>query len=181
MAGEKFTDGLRRGSVTYWMAVPEAVADWNNPTLAELNTTNERLVLDITCAVDEESTTFNIGASDLNERLGFCDGAGVERPAGLNPEAEFGFYRDTDRNADGVFNKVLNFVKHVDVPLYIIQRVGDQDRNPGDPINATTDHIRIMALRTDYPQDTLGEEDPALLVQSFKTAGFVRWNLPAVA
>lgn len=181
MAGERLTDTLRRGSVTFWLAVPEAVADWQNPTATELNTTNERLVLDITCAVDEESTTFNIGASELNERLGFCDGAGVERPAGLNPEIEMGFYRDKDRNATGVFNKVLDFVKHVDVPLYLIQRVGDQDRNPGDPINTTTDHLRIVSVLTDFPQDTLSGEDPALLVQAFKEAGFVRWNLPVAA
>lgn len=180
MAGEAFTDGLRRNSVTWWIAVPEAFADRTNPTLAELNTANEKLVLNITCAVDEESTSYGIGASDLNERLSFCDGEGISRPVGLNPEAELGLLRDADRNAAGVMNAALAFFMFPDVPLLLIQRVGDQDKTPDTPIGIDDD-LRMMAVRTDNPQDTVAEEDPALLVQAFLQDGWVRWNTPALA
>lgn len=175
MAGEAFTDGLRRTSVTFWLAVPEAFADRNNPTLAELNSANERLILNITCAVDEEGTTVSLGASDLNERLSFCDGEGIERPVGVNPEATLAIYRDKDRDAAGVFNKALAMLAWADVPLILIQRVGDQDKGPDAPVTIA-DHIRMIAVRTDLPQDTVAAEDPALLVQEFKQDGWVNWN-----
>lgn len=185
MAGELFTQDLRRNSVTWKLFDVAGFADRNNPTVAELNTANERLGLDITCALDEETTTFTIGSSELDERLSFCDSVGVSRPGELNPEIALGIYRDEDRNADGVFNAALNWLRHADREYIIVQRVGDQDSGPvdGTPADpfAVTDDIRMMAFRTDYPVDTLASGDPALLTQTGLTAGWVRWNLPPVA
>ena len=185
MAGELFTQDLRRNSVTWKLFDVAAFADRNNPTVAELNTANDRLGLDITCALDEETTTFTIGSSELDERLSFCDSVGVSRPGELNPEITLGIYRDEDRNADGVFNATLDWLRHADREYIIVQRVGDQDSGPvdGTPADpfAVTDDIRMMAFRTDYPVDTLASGDPALLTQTGLTAGWVRWNLPPVA
>lgn len=180
MAGELFTQDLRRNSVTWKLFDVAAFADRNNPKVAELNTTNRRLGFDITCALDEETTTLTIGSSELDERLSFCDSVGVSRPGQINPEIELGIYRDEDRNATGVFADALNWLRHADQEYIMVQRVGDQDSGPLNGTAAApftiSDDIRMMAFRTDYPVDTLANGDPALLVQTGLTAGWVRWN-----
>lgn len=179
MAGEEFTQDLRRTSVTWWLADPAACADWDNPLDIELNTENERLVLNITCALDEDSTTFTVGSSELDERLTFCDTAGVSRPTQVNPEAVLGLLRDEDRTATGVFNKALEWLMFPDKEYYLIQRVGDQSKSPDTPIDGTDD-LRIMKIRTDYPVDTLASGDPAMIMQNVLPGGWLRWNLPAI-
>lgn len=185
MSGELFTQDLRRNSVTWLLADVAAFADRNNPKPSELNSTEKRLIMDITCALDEEATTFTIGSSELDERLSFCDSVGVSRPGEVNPELSLAAYRDRDRTADGVFNAVLDWLRHADREYIIVQRVGDQDSGPlnGTPAKPFTldDDIRMMAFRTDYPVDTLASGDPALLSQTGLTAGWVRWNLKPVA
>lgn len=180
MSGEMFTQDLRRGSVTWKLCDVAAFADRNNMTAAELNSTNDRLVLDITCALDEQTTTFTLGASEVDDRLSFCDGVGVSRPGEVNPELSLGIYRDEDRNAKGIFEKAFNWLRHPDREYIIVQRVGDQGTGPTDgsptaPIT-TGDKIRAMAFRTDYPVDTLASGDPAMLAQTGLTAGWVKWN-----
>jgi len=180
MAGEEFTQDLRRNSVTWWLADPAAVADWDNPTAAELNTAEERLVLNITCALDEDSTTFTVGSSELDERLTFCDSTGISRPTQVNPEAALGILRDEDRTATGIFNTALEWLMFPDKEYYLIQRVGDQEKGPEAAISAADD-LRIMKIRTDYPVDTLTNGDPAMIMQNVLPAGWLRWNLPVVA
>ena len=63
--------------------------------------------------------------------------------------------------------------------------MGDQDTGPTSSTPAapfaTTDDIRAMAFRTDFPVDTLASGDPALLVQNGLTAGWIKWNESPVA
>lgn len=186
MAGELFTQDLRRNSVTFKIFDVAAFADRNNPTVAEANTTNPRLGLDITCALDEDGTSFTIGSSTLDARLSFCDSVGVSRPGEINPAIALAQYRDVDRaDFTSIYNRALEWLMHADREYIIMQRVGDQDSGPtldtpAAPF-AATDDVRMMAFRTDYPVDTLASGDPALLTQTGLTAGWVRWNLPLVA
>jgi len=185
MANEQFTQDLRRNSVTWKLFDVAAFADRTKPKVAELNTTEVRLGFDITCALDEETTTFTIGSSEQDERLSYCDSVGVSRPGEINPEIALGVYRDEDRNAAGVFNRALDWLRHADREYIMVQRVGDQDTGPlnGTPAApfTITDDIRMMAFRTDYPVDTLASGDPALLSQNGLTAGFVNWNIKPTA
>ncbi|AXC36274.1 hypothetical protein SEA_FORK_48 [Microbacterium phage Fork] len=184
---EQFTQDLRRNSVTWLLADVAAFADRNNPTSAELNSENERLILDITCALDEDTTTFTIGSSNLDTRLSFCDSVGVSRPGEVNPSLALSIYRDEDRNdqVNSILNKALNWLMHADREYIIVQRVGDQDSGPTLDTPAApftvADDIRMMAFRTDFPVDTLASGDPALLGQNGLTAGWVRWNMKPVA
>lgn len=185
MAGESFTQDLRRNSVTWKFIDIEGIANPAAPTLAELNSTNQRLVFDPTCALDEENTSMTIGSSDLDETLTYCDSAGVSRPTNINPELQLGIRRDTDRNANGVFNNALNWLRHVDTEMYVLLRVGDQDSGPrnGTPAAAftITDDIRLVRIRTDFPVDLLGADANAMITQSPLPAGFVAWNVKPVA
>ena len=179
-----FTQDLRRNSVTWVAYDVAAFANMAAPTIAELNTTNPALKLDFTCAADEESTTFTLGSSELDERLSFCDDVGSSRPAGINPEAALGLFRDKDRAALGVFNEALNWFRHEDFEFFLVQRVGPQGSGPtGTGVGQTakpfevTDLIRMGLFKTDFPIDTLADGDPALLTVTPLANGFLAWNI----
>ena len=176
-----FTQDLRRNSVTWCAYDIAAFANLAAPKLAELNTVNPALKLDFTCAADEESTTFTLGSSELDERLSFCDGVGSSRPAGINPEAALGLYRDKDRTATGIFNKALDWFKHEDFEFVLVQRVGPQGSGAtgtrASKAFAVTDLIRIGLFKTDFPIDTLADGDPALLSVTPLPNGFLAWNI----
>ena len=181
MSGEAFTQDLRRNSVTWLLVDKAGFADPTDPKITELNSVNERLVLDITCALDEEATSFTIGSSEIDERLSFCDGVGAGRPSEANPELTLGIYRDEDRDANGVFNKAFSWLVFPDKNYFLVQRVGDQDTasdgvTPKTPF-ATTDDIRIMEFNTDFGADTLADGDPALLSISPIPNGMLAWNI----
>lgn len=180
----EFTQDLRRNSVTWCAFDVAAFANRAAPTLAELNTTVPQLKLDFTCAADEETTTFTLGSSELDERLSFCDGVGSSRPAGINPEAAIGLFRDKDRNADGVFNEALDWFMHEDFEFLLVQRVGPQDSGAtGTGVGQlskpfeVTDLIRMGLFKTDFPIDTLADGDPALLTPTPLPNGFLAWNI----
>ena len=89
-----------------------AQANPARPTVAELNTSVKRLRISITCALDEDGSSLTLGSSDLDSTLTYCDGAGVSRPTKANPELTLSIRRDMDRNAQGVFNEALDWLKH---------------------------------------------------------------------
>lgn len=172
------TSQLRRTSVSWYVAQPAAFADWRLPTASEMNNTD--LVLNATCAVDEDATTFNLGDSDTNDRYSYCDESGIDRPTFYNPECTMGFYRDADRAATGVFNKVLELFMKPDHRYFIIKRVGDQDNTPGSAV-ATGDRLKIQDIKTDNPQDTLSQGDPVMITCETLQQGRVAWNVEVAA
>lgn len=166
---------LRRGPgvIGWYIAYPEAFADRNDITLAELN--NEDLVIDITCAVDEEGTTFSLGDSETDDRYSYCDESGVDRPTFYNPEAEIAIYRDADRTATGQFKAALDLLLFPDVSYYIIKRVGYQDKTLAAGFEEN-DRIKVQYVKTDYGINTIAQGDPAMLTQTPLQQGWVNWN-----
>lgn len=185
MAGEAFTQGLRRNSVTWKFADLAAFADPRNITVAELNTTNQRLVFDPTCALDEEGSSLTVGSSELDEALTYCDSAGVSRPTRVNPSVTLAILRDKDRRANGIFNQAFNWVRHAGTSFYILLRVGDQDSGPRNGVAAkpaeVIDTWRVMQVTLDYPADTLAAGARALLTITPLADGFLSWNRNPVA
>lgn len=183
-----FTQDLRRNSVTWVLYDKAAFPNPSAITEGQLNTTNPALKLDITCALDEDTTAFTLGSSEQDERLSFCDGIGASRPSGAAPEAALGLYRDTDRNATGVFNAAKDWLKHEDFSFYLVERVGPQDSGPtgtgvGEEAKPfeVTDDIRVGSFNTDYPVDTLADGDPAMLSITPIADGFLAWNWKPLA
>lgn len=166
------TTQLRRTSVSFLIALPEAFANRAAPTAAELN---GALVFDVTCAIDEEGTTFQLSDSDTDDRYSYCTESGLDTPTNYNPEVELAFYRDADRTATGAFADTFNLLRSPDIPLYIIKRVGDQDNAPGVAV-AINDRISMQYIKTDFGVDTLGVDDPAMMTQGGLQQGWVNWQ-----
>lgn len=172
------TSQLRRTSVSWYVALPEAFADWREPTVAEMN--DGDYVMEITCAVDEDATTFSLGDSDTNDRYSYCDESGIDRPTFYNPEVTLGIYRDADRTASGEFNTALELFMKPDIRLFVIKRVGDQDNGPGVLV-AAGDRLKIQDIKTDLPADTLAADDPVMISASGLQMGRVAWNIEVAA
>jgi len=166
------TSQLRRTSVSWYAAYAEAFSNRNTPTAAEMNGV---LVTDITCAVAEDGTSFNLSDSDTDDTYSFCDESGVSRPTFYNPECTLAIFRDADRAATGDFAKALSLLMFPDAPLIIIKRVGDQDNTPGTAV-ATGDRLKMQYIKTDYPQDTLSSGDPAYITSEAMPQGWLNWN-----
>jgi hypothetical protein len=166
------TTQLRRTSVSWYIALPEAFADRAAPTSAEFA---GPLVWDISCAVDEDGTTFQLTDSDTDDRYSYCTESGLDTPTNFNPEVELGFYRDADRAATGAFADAFNLLHSPDIPLYVIKRVGDQDNAPGVAV-AADDIISMQYIRTDFGIDVVGVDDPAMMSQSGLQQGWQLWQ-----
>lgn len=171
------TTQLRRTSVSWFVALPEAFANRAAPTAAEFA---GPLVFDITCAVDEEATTFQLSDSDTDDRYSYCTESGQDTPTNYNPEVELGFYRDADRTATGAFADAFNLLHSPDIPLYIIKRTGDQDNAPGTPV-AIDDRISMQYIKTDYGVDAVAVDDPAMMTQSGLQQGWILWQFTVQA
>ena len=172
------TQYLRRPAVRWDFYHKEAFANWRTPTAAELNT--PLLGLNATCAIDEDSTTFSLGDSELDERYSYCDQSGQTRPVRFAPEASLGIFEDEDRAAAGVFNEAKKWFMFPDFEFWIVKRVGPQIKD-SLATYGVNDRIKQMLVMTDNPVNELGGEDPALLTQSFLVRGQTNWNYRVAA
>jgi hypothetical protein len=166
MANER----LYRENVLFALAEPEAFADRNEPTVDELN--NATLVYNVTCALWEDETEFTLGDPDTDDGLTFCSKAGISTPTFDNPTVVFSALRDADRTATGVFNGTFERLAFPDREYVAILRVGKDS----DVAFAAGDIIKMAAVATDYPVDTLSNGENARITQNFLNRGWVNWN-----
>jgi len=160
---------MYRANVTLCLAHPEAFADRTAPTAGELNSA---LVKNITCALNEDGTTFTLGDSDTDDSLTFCDEGNLSTPTFYNPEVVFEAFRDADTAATGVFNEALDLIAFPDIEYIAIQRIGqDSDTN-----FASGDRIKMVGVKTDFGIDVVGNGENQRISQSFLNNDFVNWN-----
>jgi hypothetical protein len=165
---------MYRANVTLCLAHPEAFADRTAPTAAELNSA---LVKNITCALNEDGTTFTLGDSDTDDSLTFCDEGNLSTPTFYNPEVVFEAFRDADVSADGVFNEALDLIAFPDIEYIAIQRIGKDS----DAAFAATDRIKMVGVKTDFGIDVVGNGENQRISQSFLNNDFVNWNYEVAA
>lgn len=166
---------LYRESITFLLAEPEAFADRNEPTAAELNNTD--LVYNVTCALWEDETEFTLGDPDTDDGLTFCSKAGVSTPTFDNPSVVFSALRDADRTATGVFALAFELLSHADREYIAILRVGPDS----DVAFSAGDEIRAVAVSTDNPVDVVGASENARIQQNFLNRGWINWNYELTA
>jgi hypothetical protein len=160
---------MYRANVTFCLAHPEAFADRTAPTAAELNGT---LVKNITCALNEDGTTFTLGDSDTDDSQTFCDEGNLSSPTFFNPEVVMEAFRDADTAATGVFNEAFDLLAFPDIEYIAILRIGkDSDAN-----FVATDRVKMVGVKTDFGIDVLGNGENVRISQSFLNNDFVNWN-----
>ena len=160
---------LYRANVTFCLAHPEAFADRTAPTAAELNSA---LVKNITCALNEDGTTFTLGDSDTDDSLTFCDEGNLSTPTFYNPEVVMEAFRDADTAATGVYNEALGLIAFPDIEYIAILRVGeDSDTN-----FAAGDRVKMVGVKTDFGIDVVGNGENQRISQTFFNNDFVNWN-----
>mgnify|MGYP006906257289 FL=1 len=165
---------MYRANVTLCLAHPEAFADRTAPTAAELNSA---LVKNITCALNEDGTTFTLGDSDTDDSLTFCDEGNLSTPTFYNPEVVFEAFRDADTAATGEFNEALDLMAFPDIEYIAIQRIGGLSTDAF----ATGDRIKMVGVKTDFGIDVVGNGENQRISQSFLNNDFVNWNYEVAA
>lgn len=166
---------LYRENVTFALALPEAFADWEAPTAAELNNTD--LVYNITCALNEDGTSFDLGDSDTDDSLSFCQAAGSISPTFFNPEVIFEAFRSQDPTASNTANEAFALMAFPDIEYLAVLRVG----NESDVNFATGDRVSLVRVKTDLPVDIAGAGENIRIQNNFLSQGDVNWNYEIAA
>lgn len=170
MANER----LYRESILFALAEPEAFADRNAPTAAELN---GPLVHNITCALWEDETEFTLGDPDTDDGLTFCSKAGISTPTLDNPTVTFSALRDADRTASGVFNEAFELMAWRKREYIAILRIGKDS----DVAFAAGDKVKLAHVSTGDPVDVVASGENARITQNFLNKGWVNWNYTLTA
>lgn len=170
MANER----LYRESIYFGLAEPEAFADRNAPTAAELNSP---LVYNVTCALWEDDTEFTLGDPDTDDGLTFCSKAGISNPTFDNPTVVYSALLDADRTADGVFNGTRERISFPDREYIAVLRIGKDS----DVAFAAGDRVKLVAVATDYRVPTVSNGENARITQNFLNRGWVNWNYTLAA
>lgn len=171
MANER----LYRESIYFGLAEPEAFADRNEPTAAELN--NATLVYNVTCALWEDETEFTLGDPDTDDGLTFCSKAGISTPTLDNPTVVFSALRDADRTATGVFNGTFERLAWRKREYIAILRIGKDS----DVAFASGDKVKLVHVSTGDPVDVVASGENARITQNFLNKGWVNWNYTLTA
>lgn len=166
MANER----LYRENILFALAEPEAFADRNNPTAAELN--NATLVYNVTCALWEDGTEFTLGDPDTDDGLTYCSKAGISDPTFDNPTVVFSALRDSDRTASGVFAGTIERIAFPDREFIGILRIGKDS----DVAFAVNDRLKMAAISTDIGVPTISNGENVRTTQTFNNRGWSNWN-----
>lgn len=166
---------LYRENITFWLAHPEAFADWENPTAAEMANTN--LVHNITCALNEDGTSFDLGESETDDSITFCQRAGAQNPTFYNPEIVYEAERSLDPLDANVANLAFGLMAFPDIEYFAILRVGKDS----DEAVAVGDRLKMARVKSDLPVDVGGSGENIRIQQNWLSAGDVNWNYEVAA
>lgn len=173
MANERLFNPATR----FWLAFPEAFADWQNPTAAEFNANPDNdpdgLIFEITCALNQDETTFDLGDSDTDDTLTFCQVAGAANPTSMNPEITYSIERSKDPLEANTANLAFGLMAWKGVEYFAILSVGEE---PGEDV-AIGHRVKMARVALDFPTDAFGTGENVRLTQEFAQRGDVAWNI----
>lgn len=171
----------------FYLASPLAFEDWTNPTTAELNAnpTNDPdgLIFNVTCALNTDGTTFDLGDPTTDDSLTFCQVAGTSPILEHNPEIVFQAVRSTnpwivsDTATEDIANLTFSLLAWPDVEYMAIMSVGEEPETPF----TVGDRIKMARVATDIGVDVTGSGENTALDQNFLARGDVAWNIELTA
>lgn len=165
-------------STRFWLAGPNAFANWQLPTTAEFTAgLANGTIVDLTCALNQDGTQFDLDDSDTDDSLSFCQVAGAETPTFYNATIVYEAFRSLDELDDNTATTAFEWMAWPDVRYFAIASVGEE---PGVTVGIG-DRLKIAGVSTDYPVDVFGEGENVRLSQSFLFDGNIAWNVKVAA
>lgn len=175
----------------WYLASPLAFADWENPTTAELNAnpTNDPngLIWNLTCALDQDTSQFDLDEPDSDDSLTFCQSAGNQEVMEYSATIVYGVQlakeRWTDASStlavDGFNTSTLaqSLLTWRGVDYFAILSVGKGEDEPF----AIGDRIKMAEISTDYGIPEGGSGEMYKLVQTAAKRSRILWNATLAA
>ena len=161
-------------------------ADWKNPTVAEMNKALADIkgsAWDLSCALDLDNTSFNLGDSDTDDELSFCQWAGSADPTEYNPEVVYSAFRATDPyiisdpTSLNQANIAFALMAHRGQEYFAWMSDG---KEPGEPF-AVGDRVSLVKVATDYGVDEIGTGANVKLSQTFGFRSDINWRFKLAA
>lgn len=165
---------LFRGTVKHSLAFPEAFANWQTPTATELNST---FVTDITCALVEASTKYDLGNSSTDNTLTFCSTAGSQTLTFYNPTVTYEFNLASNPTAVNQANTAYGLLAFPDIEYFGILRVG---KDPALPY-AIGDTVSLIRVATDWPAINASTGKNVTATQTMLQRGDILWRYVVAA
>ena len=163
-------------------------ADWKNPTVAELNKAIGAANLkgsawDLSCALDMENTTFDLGDSDTDDELSFCQEAGAADPTEYNPEVVYTAFSSTkpyivsDPASLDQANAAFALMAHRGQEYFAWMSDG---KEPGE-LFAVGDRISLVKAATEFGINEIGTGSNVKITQTFGFRSDINWRYKLVA
>lgn len=166
----------------FLLASPLAFEDWTQPTLAELNANlnndPDGLIFNITCALNTDGTTFDIGEGDTDDSLTFCQRAGTSNVLNYAPEITLQIERSTKRwlESDPASfddaNLAFSLLAWRGVEYFAIMSIG---KAPDAPFEEG-DRIKMARVATDYLIDEHASGENVRGNAEVLSRGDILWN-----
>lgn len=165
-------------AASFYLAAPNAFADWTLPTTTEFTDgLANGLIVDLTCALNQDGTQFDLDDSDTDDSLSFCQVAGAEEPTFYNATIVYEAFRSKDELDDNTATTAFEWMAWPDIEYFAIGRVGEE---PGTAVGVN-DRLKIARVKTDLPSDVYGEGENIRLNQPFLFQGDIAWNVKVAA
>lgn len=163
-------------------------ANWQAPTAAEMNAAIAApnltgSIWDLSCALDLDNTTFDLGDSETDDELSFCQWAGMEEPTQLNPEIVYTAFRST------VSYEVSNpaTLNQANVAFALMAHRGQEyfawmsdGKEPGEAFTIG-DRVSLVKVASDFGVDEVGTGENVKLSQTFGFRSDILWRYRLVA
>lgn len=165
------------------LASPYHFANWQEPTVAELNEAigpidMEGSIWDLSCALDLDNTTFDLGDSETDDELSFCQTAGASNPTEYNPEIVYTAFRATepwivsDPTSLNQANAAFALMAHRGQEYFAWMSDG---KEPGQTFEVG-DRISLVRVATDFGIDEVGTGSNVKLGQTFGFRSDILWR-----
>lgn len=157
--------------------------DWENPTVAEMNAAFGAAdptgsIWDLSCALDLDNSTFNLGESETDDELSFCQTAGAANPTDFNPEIVYQAFRSTepwivsDPATFDQANLAFSLLAWRGVEYFAWYSDG---KGPGEPFTVG-DRVSLVRVATDFGVDETGTGENVKLNQTFGFRSDINWR-----
>ena len=158
----------------WYVFFPEAIEDFENLSAAELNEAlASGLGYNITCAVNQDGSNFDLGDSETDDSLTFCQVAGAANPTSENPDITIEVEVSKDRLADNTASTANALLAYPGVEYFFGLSVGEEP----DAALEEGDEIKLVRGETDFGVPVIGSGENQRLSQAVMAREDVAWNV----